>query len=226
VPRKVKSDPPVDIWEPIAAALQNEIIFGRLQPREHLVEDELMARFDVSRYVARRALTELEAIGLVAREPNRGTRVKGYSAQEVEGLFEIRELLEKHAVRRMPLRNEPNLVAHLTEIQRRHEKVSKSGRLVDLFHVNNEFHEALYEACGNPLITQAIKTYAIQTAPIRMRLFPDEERRKQAVKDHWEMIDALRHDDRELLCALIGRHLTPTKKAYIQATSLVTHVDI
>jgi len=225
VPRKVNANPGADIWEPVAAALQNDIIFGRLQPREHLVEDDIIARFDITRYAVRRALAELDTIGLVERAPNRGTRVKGYSLDEVVGLFEVRELLEQHAVRRMPSQVNPKLIARLTKIQERHEKVSANGRLVEMFHLNNEFHETLYEACGNPVVAQSIKLYTTQTAPIRMRLFPDAERRKQVVSEHWQMIDALRHDDRDLLCALIRRHMKPTKEAAIQLASPPAYVD-
>ena len=51
----------------VVRTLQHDIIFGRLKPRERLVEEELGARFDVGRHVVRAAIEELDRLGLVRR---------------------------------------------------------------------------------------------------------------------------------------------------------------
>jgi DNA-binding GntR family transcriptional regulator len=53
------------LWRVVFDALQEDIIFGRLQPEQHLVEDEVIARLDASRHAVRRAFEELEQIGLI-----------------------------------------------------------------------------------------------------------------------------------------------------------------
>lgn len=51
---------PVPELADIVQALKEEIIFGRLLPRERLVEGELSDRYGVSRHLIRSALTELQ----------------------------------------------------------------------------------------------------------------------------------------------------------------------
>src|ERR1043165_9801722 len=54
----------------IVQRLEEEIALGLLSPRERLVEDDLLARFNVKRHVVRQALAELELMGMVIRRPN------------------------------------------------------------------------------------------------------------------------------------------------------------
>src|SRR3546814_1571420 len=78
-------------------------MLGRLHLRERLVEDDLILRFDATRHAVRRALDELEKEGLVLRQPNRGVRVRDFTQEEVENLYEIRDALEILAASRVTL---------------------------------------------------------------------------------------------------------------------------
>ena len=62
----------------VVKELELDIVLGRMRPRERLVEDELMTRFNAKRHVVRQALSALEQIGLVERKQNKGAKVKDY----------------------------------------------------------------------------------------------------------------------------------------------------
>src|SRR5919109_3285877 len=68
----------------IARALEEDIIFGRLAPGTRLTEDNLLARFSVTRHFARQALVQLEAMGVVVRERNKGAKVRSLTPAEVQ----------------------------------------------------------------------------------------------------------------------------------------------
>src|SRR5262245_43299236 len=67
----------------VVRALEEDIIFGRLQPGEKLTEDALLARFPVSRHFVRQAIGQLERIGLVIRERNKTASVRMVTPTEV-----------------------------------------------------------------------------------------------------------------------------------------------
>jgi len=77
----------------IADALAIEIIEERHAPGARLNELEIAARWGVSRSPVREALHIVEKRGLVVITPQRGARVTLLSEDEVEELFEIREVL-------------------------------------------------------------------------------------------------------------------------------------
>ena len=60
----------------LVLSIKYDIIFGRLRPRERLIEDELALRFGVSRHLIRAAIVELEQLGIVVRRPNKGAMVR------------------------------------------------------------------------------------------------------------------------------------------------------
>jgi DNA-binding GntR family transcriptional regulator len=199
----------------IVRALEFDILFGRLRPRERLVEDALMARFKAKRHMIRRALDELERMGVVVRAPNRGAAVRDFTAQEVEEIYDLRELLQRHAAERMPLPGNPELVVALTEIQRRHDAAVAANdlRLVD--QVNDAFHKMFFAACGNRHLADAITHYYQLTRAMRVYPIADPVSLEKLRDEHWAMIRALEAGDREVLARLVAQHIQPSKIAYL-----------
>lgn len=204
-------------WRRVAEGLQVDIISGRLQPREHLVEDDVLRRYGASRYAVRRAFEELQALGLAVRTENRGTRIRGYSAREVADLYDIRELLETGAAQRIRMPVSPTLVKELVEIQKRHDRAMRVGDVFELYTSNNEFHRTLFSVCDNQNLVDEIVAYAVQAQPIRMRLIHDTKRKKQASAEHWEMIDALKGANTAALVDVCGRHIALSRELYIKS---------
>ena len=92
-----------ELLKTVVSSLEEDIVLGRLHPRERLIEDELMRRFGVKRHVVRRGLADLERMGVVERVPNRGAMVRAYRADEIQKLYVLRHLLEGHAARSIPM---------------------------------------------------------------------------------------------------------------------------
>ena len=203
------------LWQSVADGLQREIIFGRLQPRERLVEDEIIERTGASRHAIRRAFDEMARNGLVVRLPNKGVRVRSYTVKEVEDLYELRETLEAKAALRIALPAPVTLIEQLASIQQEHDTASRAGEVVRLFEANNRFHETLYGACGNAALAEAIKLYSMRTHPIRMRRMSDDAWRAEAVRQHWRMIEALGKADNSALARLCVAHIQPPKEFYL-----------
>ena len=74
--------------------LRSAIIGGDYAQGERLVEEEVAARFDVSRNPIREALRTLSTEGFVVIEPRRGARVASIDAAAAGELFELRAPLE------------------------------------------------------------------------------------------------------------------------------------
>ncbi len=201
----------------MVAALEEDIVFGRLHPRERLVEDELMVRFDVKRHAARDALATLDRMGLIERRKNVGAVVRSFSVQEVKELYEVRSMLETEAARRIDLQLVPSRLEHLIAIQRQHDAAVAAGDARTVFRVNLAFHRELFSLCSNLTLQKAITEFARQTHPIRFASLVSAEYRERARNEHWQMIDALRNSDIERLVSLCADHLLPSRDAYLNA---------
>jgi GntR family transcriptional regulator len=72
----LRRDAPVPLYHQVKTALRREIEDGRWAPGEQLpTEDELIARFHVSKITVRQALRQLSELGYIRRKQGRGTFV-------------------------------------------------------------------------------------------------------------------------------------------------------
>lgn len=200
----------------IAKRIEEDIVLGRRQPRERLIEQDLCDLFQTHRGDVRLALFELEKKGLVGRIPNRGALVRGLTPQEVREIYAVREELEVMAVRIIPFPVAAADIGRLEEVQRRHTAAIAEGDLLTVFYSNLSFHQILFGLCGNACLIETIDLLAQKVYGIRSyaNAFPDSLDR--ARRDHLDMIKALRGSRRDELVALTRRHLQPSPEAYIK----------
>ena len=210
----------------IVQRLEEEIALGVLSPRERLVEDDLLARFNVKRHVVRQVLAELELMGMVTRRPNRGATVRDFTTVEVEQIYFVRELLERAAVEVMPLPVPTEVVRTLEGLHARHCTAVKAGRLREVFRLNLEFHQAFFEACGNGPLTEAISQFAFKAHAIQSYTIRDPNLLARVCKEHAQLIRLTRGTDRHALIELVARHKQPAKMAYIEVSRRIEgHVE-
>lgn len=201
----------------VVAALEEDIVLGQLHPRERLVEDELIERFQVRRHVARAALAELVHMGLVEHRKNVGAFVRSYSQAEVLDLYEMREVLETQATERMPCPAPASAITLLRALQAVHDAAVAAGEPRQIFRANMAFHRALFELCPNRVMVDAIQYYATQTHAIRFSSARSGPAQDRSRAEHVAMIDALERGDRATLVRLCRQHLSPSRDEYLQA---------
>jgi DNA-binding GntR family transcriptional regulator len=199
----------------IAKGIEEDIVLGRRQPRERLVEQDLCDLFDTHRGDVRLALFELEKKGLVERIPNRGAMVRGLTPLQVKEIYAVREELEVMAVRIIPFPVASHDIGRLEELQRQHTAAVAAGDLLTVFYSNLSFHRVLYGLCGNACLIETIDLLAQKVYGIRSYASAPESL-DRARRDHLDMIKALRGSRRDELVALTRRHLKPSPEAYIK----------
>jgi DNA-binding GntR family transcriptional regulator len=206
----------------VVCTLEEEIALGLIGPRERLIEEELAQRFGIKRHVARQALTELETMGVVVRQPNRGAAVRDYGSAEVEQLYVVRTLVESCAAGLVTLPAPPALVRQLTAIHERHCAAVKRGDLRRVFRENLLFHKTFFAACGNAALVEVIEHLAMKAHAIRSYSIGNPDLLAQVCSDHAMMIKLLKGNDRKRLVKLVGQHIQPAKNTYLQ---LGRHLD-
>ena len=142
----------------VAERLREQIINGDLHEGEQLRQDAIAKEFQVSRIPVREAILRLEAEGLITTETNRGAVVSALSPDDIEELFDIRAVLECHALRLAI----PNFTdAHFAQVEKilkQYETaLEKNSDVGNWGHLNWEFHSALYAPANRPGLMALIK---------------------------------------------------------------------
>jgi DNA-binding GntR family transcriptional regulator len=84
----------------VCAQLRMAILEGRVPPGERLREVVLAEIFGTGRSAIREALRQLVHEGLVVMAPNRGSRVRDFSENDLLDIYAARETIETAAVSR------------------------------------------------------------------------------------------------------------------------------
>jgi len=198
-------------------AIKQDIIFGRLRPRERLVEEDLSARFQASRHTIRGAIGDLQRMGLVTRRPNKGAIVRDFAPDEVEEIYEMRALLQAEAVTRIALPANPDLLDELDRILTDYEAAIERRALKRVCELNNLFHHTMFAACNNRCLTEMIQRIWTETLGIRCYAIGDPELLDRAAVEHRQMVEALRAGQRGPLIQLCVDHIWPALEAYKKA---------
>lgn len=197
--------------------IKQDIIFGRLRPRERLIEDDLSTRLRASRHLIRSAFSDLEKLGLVTRRPNKGAMVRDFSPREVEEMYEVRVLLQAEAIRRIPLPADRALIDRLEAIHDQYCEAMDRHELKRVCTLNNEFHHTMFSACNNNYLAGMIQRVWVETLGIRCYAIGDPVLLVRSRSEHRKMLDALRASERNKLVQLCVEHIWPALQAYKRA---------
>ncbi|MCZ8099042.1 MAG: GntR family transcriptional regulator [Burkholderiaceae bacterium] len=136
--------------------LRAMVLGGRFEMGERLGEESLAAELGLSRTPVRAALSRLVADGFVTYSPNRGHRMKVYTAEDVREIYGCRALLESEAVRLVAERGiDETTLAVLDDVLHRMDACIHAGGLsaaelrARYLPLNHRFHATLYAACPN-----------------------------------------------------------------------------
>lgn len=200
----------------VVGQIEEDIVLGRLHPRERLIEDELMERFGAKRHVIRQALLDLGQMGVIERVPNRGAQVRSYTAEAVQHLYQMRDMLETFAASLIPMPLPEAALNELRAIEALHDAAVRKGDLRGVFRHNIAFHWALFANCGNPYLTATINDYSHRAHVIRFHSLNQRRHMQRARDEHQAMISAIEACDRNALVDICRKHLIPSKEAYLK----------
>jgi DNA-binding GntR family transcriptional regulator len=181
--------------ERVYTSLKEAILAGRLAPGSSLREEELGRSHQVSRTPVREALSRLEAEGLAARQARAGLVVSTPTLDEIIDLYVLREALEGLAAR---LAAERRTELDLTRLElligaaRADVPMADSSRLLGL---GQEFHYHVWRIAGNQPLSRALREVDQAVQRFQPSTLSAPGRSEQSVREHEQMLEALRARD-------------------------------
>ena len=190
--------------ELIADALRADILQGRLKSSQPLRQDDIAAKFGVSKIPVREALYQLKAEGLVTFIPNRGATVSELSIQEVDEIYTMRIALETTALQRAL----PRLtIADLTRAEAILTAIDDEQNVARWSELNWEFHATLYAPADLPRLMDWVHTLHVNVARYLVIYLAGLDYQTASQQEHRTIVSACRHGDVETATATLQHHL-------------------
>ncbi|MDG4840123.1 GntR family transcriptional regulator [Micromonospora sp. WMMD967] len=189
--------------------LTRDILSGRSDPGERLVEEQLTRRLGISRAPLREALRLLAQRGLVEHVPRRGVRVATLSERDVRELYELRDVLERFAVRAgIPVGRESDLVGLRTALDRMAEAVRLGDRMA-VAESHRAFHVALVALADNSQLSAVYDSILVKLQlymAINLRREAELAQPLDGVHRHERLFEAVAGGDPEEVLAVLSAH--------------------
>lgn len=222
---------PTRLGDTVVARIARAIHDGRLKPGDALPsEARIAASFGVSKPIAREAVRQLSAMGVVRIQQGKVTRVQALNAAPLDSFFrfavsgskaglteavELRRILEPQIARLGAERRSPADVARLETILSRMEAaLGDAPRWMD---ADLDFHEAVAAASANTLLDLQIRGLRPVIREV-MQIFNARSARTPAdwratYGRHVDVIDAIRAGDGRAASMAMSRHFEAAEAA-------------
>lgn len=199
------------LYEQVADRLRQRILARELEPGSWIDELKLCGELGISRTPLREALKVLAAEGLVTMKLRRGAYVTEVSARDLSEVFHLLALLESDAGRVVARDATP---AQLAELQALHDELEASVADRDRFFAANErFHMRLLEIADNRWRIQLVHDLRKVMKLNRHNSLFKQGRLEASLKEHRQIMAALKARNGEKVQALMQQHLDAGREA-------------
>jgi DNA-binding GntR family transcriptional regulator len=208
-----------NIFEPLPAQRLGDRVYSylieaiatnRLPQGTRIQEDALATQMGVSKTPVREALRRLEAEGFISVDPHRTPMVRRLELRDVEELYNVREFLERLAVRRLAAIRPAAVLAELEALQGAAEAQLSSGVPVDVrdsVSYNRRFHGFLFQGAGNSRLSRVYQLIDIDVRRLSYRSIQVSGRQRDAVVQHRAILEATKAGNGDHAETLMIQHV-------------------
>jgi DNA-binding GntR family transcriptional regulator len=191
------------VGDMVYGVIREGILKGVFAPGEHLRQDRLAKAIGVSRVPVRSALLQLETEGLITFHPYRGAIVNGLAVEEVSEIYEIRQLLEAHAIRKIAVEMTPERLDAL-EREARGLDAIEDGE--EYLAARTHYYRDLYDGDRNPQLVRLIEKLRVESGRYWLE-HRGESLDRPGSREHYRVLEYLRAGDVEGAIEWMQGHL-------------------
>lgn len=200
------------LTDEIADVVRERILKGEYEIGEKIKENQIATELKVSRTPIREAFKLLENEGLIDYIPNRGCFAKGFTKQDVDDIYAVREALEELAVRWSVARiTEAELLA-LEEQVDLMEFYTKKKDKKKVLELNTSFHEVIYASARSRFLAQVLRSYKEYIEKTRKSIFYEQSYLEGILSEHRAIFEAIKERDEERAVEAISKHLEASQE--------------
>ena len=177
----------------------------RLVPGEKLTEEVLVDVFRVSRARIRKVLLLLAKENIVQLEPNRGAFVWRPTVADAKNILEARRVVELELIRKASDSPTATQISKLRRIVAKEQRALKKGDREEIMRLSGEFHVALAEVAGNPILADFLKAL-VSRCYLILATYQKQDQRNCPQDDHEAIVEAIAAKDAQRSVKLMADH--------------------
>ncbi len=196
--------------------IRKMILNGGMKTNTPLVEKQLCDQLGISRTPVREALRELANEGLVELIDGKGVFVKRIEFRDMIEIFEMREALERMAIRLFVERADDDSVAQFRQYVEEQEKAHAQEDHAAFMDCDRKIHSLIAEGAKNGRLKCALANIYDQMTQITVSVRDDKRVRDMAIQEHRKILDAVLRNDSRAAEEAVAEHIVQVKQMHIE----------
>lgn len=205
------------------SAFKQAITLGRIPAETMINEKQLAQSLHISRTPIRAALDQLAVERLVERKAGSGVIVRGISKRDADEVFEIRVVLETLATTKAARNMTEEDFEELRELLERGQRFNANDNVEGVVDNWDDFNRFIFAKADSPRLQSIIEPLQAYTRYFRNVSARPEDRRNQALEEHWGIYLAMRFGPEKKIEQVVRAHL---RNSYSQVNEEMTNVGV
>lgn len=199
----------------VTESIRYAIALGHFNGGDRLPERSLCEMTGVSRTLVREALRQLESEGLIEVVPNRGPVVARLTAEQAEGVYQVRIELEGLACQLFAERASEEQRNALNDAFKKLKKSLKDTDPLARLRAKNHFYDCLMEGSGNQALGDSLRLLNARVMLLRATSLRAPGRTTASLAELAAMMEALDAKNGKRARELAEHHVRNAAKAAI-----------
>jgi len=170
----------------------------------------------VSRTPVREALLQLSAEGLLTSIQGRGFKIKKFSENRIKEFFETRQMIESYIIERLVDFTAEQDLKELDDSMKQMRKYAGTNDIYGFLEADKAFHMNLVRRYGNRFLVSIMENIRDLIAIFGRKALASPGRIHEVIKEHQEIIQALKQKNKQKAAESIKYHLEATEKSLVE----------
>ena len=187
-------------------SLRAMILSGELRPGQRVSQDHVAELVGLSVAPVREALRVLEQEGQVTYRPRRGYFVTELRVEDLQEIYELRQVLEGRAARRALPTLDQDALERISLAARDCYDAAAADDVIAELEANRRFHFAILASPEQPHAMRLIRLLWESTEAYRAIYYNSPAERRHSIEAHDRIMAAMRDGDADRLVAELDAH--------------------
>ena len=192
------------------------LVGGQLKFQEIYSANQFAEMLGVSRTPVREALLQLAAEGWLSPVQGRGFKLREFSEKEISDFFEARLMIETYVIERLVERIGQKDLTALEHSLEQMVHCAHERDAAGFLDADKTFHMNLVHRYKNRLLESVMDNIRNLISILGERALSRPGRTEEVVREHQEILDALRRRNPKEAAEAMKRHLDSTEKTIIE----------
>jgi DNA-binding GntR family transcriptional regulator len=204
--------PQKSLVEQVYERILDAICEGALPAGTRVTQDELAARLQVSRQPVMSALGLLRQQGFLVEHGRRGLQVAPADRRHFDAIYEFRSALEPWAGSLAAERATPQQIERGRAVVEQGRRVAAAGDAHATLRADIDFHNFIYEASGNPLVTESMQLHWQHLRRSMGEVLQRPRFTEKVWREHAAILEAIAAGNPEAAARLLAAHVREARE--------------